>query len=194
MCEAGRIRHHLKNWLARPQATVLLVGYQAIGTLGRILQDGAKAVRIQGDDVLVKARVRVLDSYSGHADGPELITWLKQRRAIAGGIFLVHGEEDAIAGMKARCVAAGIAPEGRIVTPRIDDVYDLTAGGARLVSREPDRRIAPADVSRLDWHNDLSKLLLDIGAAVDGAAGEKARQVVIRRLRRALEQQSDDHA
>jgi metallo-beta-lactamase family protein len=187
MCEAGRIRHHLRNWLARPQATVLLVGYQAIGTLGRIMQDGARAVRIQGDDVLVRARIRVLDSYSGHADGPELVDWLLKRRPIGGGLFLVHGEEAAIAGLKARAVAASVAPEARTIAPAIDDVYELRASGARLVSREPDRRIAPKDVSRLDWHNDLSRLLLDIGAAVDAAADEKARQVVIRRLRRALE-------
>ena len=72
MCEAGRIRHRLRNWLWRPEATVLFVGYQAQGTLGRILLDGASAVRIQGDEIKVRARLRSLDLYSGHADAPEL--------------------------------------------------------------------------------------------------------------------------
>ncbi len=69
MCDAGRIRHHLRNWLPERRATVLLVGFQAQGTLGRILKDGAKAVRIQGDDVVVRARISAIDSYSGTRTG-----------------------------------------------------------------------------------------------------------------------------
>ena len=81
MCEAGRIRHRLKNWIWRAEATVLLVGFQAQGTLGRILKDGATDVRIQGDEFKVKARIRAIDLYSGHADGPELAAWIKQAPA-----------------------------------------------------------------------------------------------------------------
>ncbi|HET7492695.1 MAG TPA: MBL fold metallo-hydrolase, partial [Bradyrhizobium sp.] len=75
MCDAGRIRHHLKRWLWNSRATVLLVGYQAHGTLGRFLQDGARAVRIQGEEIRVAARIRMMDEYSGHADGAEITRW-----------------------------------------------------------------------------------------------------------------------
>ena len=95
MCEAGRIRHHLKNNLWKPQATVLLVGFQAEGSLGRLLLDGEKTVKIHGDEIEVKAAIRRMDDYSGHADAPELVAWIKARLPIAKALFLTHGEENA---------------------------------------------------------------------------------------------------
>jgi metallo-beta-lactamase family protein len=131
MCEAGRIRHHLKAWLWRQEATVLLVGYQAQGTLGRILQDGASRVRIMGEDIQVRAYIRRLDVYSGHADGPELEGWLRERLPIRQGLFLVHGEEQALESLKSR--AGALMPAERVIIPTLDEAYDLRAGGARAV-------------------------------------------------------------
>src|SRR5690606_15571719 len=99
MCDAGRIRHHLKNHLWRPNSTVMLVGFQAKGTLGQILADGAKAVRIQGEEVKVRARIRQLDIYSGHADGPALIRWIEERERVKRAILLVHGEDEEMEAM-----------------------------------------------------------------------------------------------
>jgi metallo-beta-lactamase family protein len=185
MCEAGRIRHHLKDWLWRENGTVLLVGYQAQGTLGRILQDGARRVRIQGEEIDVRARIRSLDLYSGHADAPELAAWVEGRLPIRKALFLVHGEEPAIMAMRGR--VSSLVGADRILTPGLDAAFDLAGEGARVLDAGRHSRIAPERVGQLDWHNDLSRLLLDIGDAIRGAADERARQVVIRRLRRALD-------
>jgi glycosyltransferase involved in cell wall biosynthesis len=82
MCDAGRVRRHLKEWLWRREGTVLLVGFQAQGSLGRILQEGAKRVRIQGEEIEVRAAIRSLDLYSGHADARELERWIAARAPI----------------------------------------------------------------------------------------------------------------
>ena len=91
---SGRIRRHLKHWLWNDHATVLLVGSQANGALGRFLQDGTKAVRVQGDEIKVAARIRMIDDYSGHADGSEIARWIPARRAIGRGVLLVHRRGD----------------------------------------------------------------------------------------------------
>lgn len=129
MCDAGRVRKHLKRLLWRRDATILLPGYQAQGTLGRILVEGASEVRIQGEDIQVKARVRSMDVYSGHADATALVAWAKARRPIAGRLFLAHGEPDALAALRARLVAEGFKDDG-IVTPSLDSTYVLSRAAA----------------------------------------------------------------
>ena len=125
MCDAGRIRHHLKRYLWQSSTTVLLTGFQAQGTLGRFLDEGAKAVRIQGEEIEVKARIRRIDDYSGHADGPELARWIAARRPIRRGVFLVHGEEVSLKGLSER-IADRSVPAAQVFIPVLDDVYDLT--------------------------------------------------------------------
>jgi len=186
MCDAGRIRHHLRNWLWNKRATVLLVGFQARGTLGRFLEDGARAVRLQGDEIKVNARIRKIEAYSGHADGPELAKWIAARRPIGRGLFLVHGEEPAIAALSER-VSERIVPAARIFLPALDDIYDLSTAVPKPLEAAHRRRLAPEAVVALDWHNDMSKLILDINAQIEAAADDRARGVIIRRLQRALE-------
>ena len=92
MCEAGRIRHHLKHNLWRKECTVLFVGYQCEGTLGRSLLDGAKEVRLFGEDISVKAEILKLEGVSAHADKSGLIRWLNGFTPKPKKVFVVHGE------------------------------------------------------------------------------------------------------
>lgn len=94
MCEAGRIKHHLKHNLWRKDSTVIFVGYQAQGTLGRKIVDGAKKVRIFGEDISVNARIEMIDGFSGHADRDGLMDWLGSFKKKPKEVFIVHGEEE----------------------------------------------------------------------------------------------------
>ena len=186
MCDAGRIRHHLKRWLWNSGGTVLLVGFQAQGTLGRFLENGAKAVRIQGEEIKVAARIRRIDEYSGHADGPELARWIAARRPVRRGVFLVHGEEPALSGLSDR-ISERTIPAAKVFRPILDDIYELSTSAPTPIDVTHRRRLAPEAVVALDWHNDMSKLILDINDRIEGAADDRARGVIIRSLRRALE-------
>lgn len=92
MCEGGRVMHHLKNRLPDPRNTMLLVGFQALGTRGRLLQDGATSVSIHGDTVQVRAQVVSLDGLSAHGDRSDLLRWLGGFQRPPKKTFIVHGE------------------------------------------------------------------------------------------------------
>ena len=93
MCEAGRIRHHLKHNLWRPECTILFVGYQANGTLGRAIVEGASEVKLFGETIEVRAQIKKLTGLSGHADKAGLIEWLEGFEEKPKRVFVVHGED-----------------------------------------------------------------------------------------------------
>jgi metallo-beta-lactamase family protein len=101
MCNGGRIKHHLANNIGRPESTILFVGYQAHGTLGRAIVDGADPVRILGQQYPVRARIVKLDQFSAHADRDDLVRWLGGLRNPPRGVFAVHGEEEAAEAFRA---------------------------------------------------------------------------------------------
>jgi metallo-beta-lactamase family protein len=94
MCTAGRIKHHLVNNIARPECTIMFVGYQAVGTLGRRIVDGDREVRILGENYPVKARIVQIPGFSAHADRDELLHWLSSLPKPPRKLFIVHGEAE----------------------------------------------------------------------------------------------------
>ncbi|WP_413708993.1 MBL fold metallo-hydrolase [Rhizobium sp. Rhizsp82] len=183
MCEAGRIRHRLKNWLWRPECTVLFVGFQAAGTLGRIIQDGASTVRIQGEEIHVSAAIRTLDAYSGHADASELDDWIG-KRGVKKGLFLVHGED---AARKVMCDRLASRTQVTTYCPSLDDSFELSPTGARLIGASAPPRVQPSIPGHADWNNDLQDFVLDLSDRLKSIAQDKGRAIVLRRLRAALD-------
>lgn len=93
MCEAGRVRHHLKHNLWRPECTILFVGYQAVGTLGRHIVEGAKDVKLFGEQIEIRAQIMKLIGMSGHADKEGLLAWVEGFQDKPQKVFVVHGED-----------------------------------------------------------------------------------------------------
>jgi metallo-beta-lactamase family protein len=187
MCDAGRIRHHLKRWLWTPAATVLLTGFQAEGTLGRLLLEGRSEVRIQGETIRVRAKIREIRDYSGHADAPELAAWLKARGPVRGSVFLVHGEPPAMEALAGRIRGEGIVEDRRLVLPALDDAFLLRPAMLAAPAEARRRRADPAAAGRPDWHNARAALLLTIESAIEDAPDDAAREALMARLRAALE-------
>ena len=145
--------------LDRRDSTILFVGYQAGGTLGRTILDGAHRVRISGRDTAVRAAIRKIDSYSAHADRTELKDWILARRPISGSLFLTHGEAAAVAGLRsllepdiASIVAPeiGVAAEGRYRKANAAIDERVVALFATVETREPRLQAQPRGITVRD--------------------------------------------
>ena len=121
MATGGRILHHLKRLLPDPRTTVLFVGYQAAGTRGRLLRDGATTIKMLGETVPVRARIEVSDSYSAHADRGEILRWLAGFKRPPEATYVVHGEPEAATALRDAITSrlgwrAAVAEDGQRVT------------------------------------------------------------------------------
>ncbi len=122
MCEAGRIRHHLKHNLWREECTILFVGYQASGTLGRAIVEGTDHVKLFGEPIEIRANIRTLAGMSGHADKNGLIAWLQGFEEKPRRVFIVHGE-DSVCQSFAECLKVEYGY--RTYAPYSGTEYDL---------------------------------------------------------------------
>ena len=125
MCEAGRIRHHLKHNLWRPESTILFVGYQAAGSVGRKLVDGEPVVKLFGEEIQVHANIRQMEGISGHADRDMLLNWLGAMNTAPKCVFVNHGDTEV-------CDRFVSIVEGKLgfqaIAPYSGDGYDLITG------------------------------------------------------------------
>lgn len=185
MADAGRIKHHLRNNLPRANATVLFVGYQAPGTLGQIIQSGAREVRIHSELVPVRAQVRSLGNYSAHADHSELVAWVTKRLPAHGAIFLTHGEDEERAALKAALMHDDGLASDQVLTPLLDDAFDLRADGVAGVERPAERRVDMTQITA-DWHNAYASFIIDLSHQLQDAPNDAWRIAVMDSLKATL--------
>lgn len=141
MCEVGRIKHHLKHNLYRPECTVLFVGYQAEGTLGKKILSGDRIVKIFGEEIAVNAEVRYLDAFSGHADQELLLKWIDSFKKKPKNIFIVHGEYEAQEVFKDEITKRFNIPA---YIPSYEETYDMS--GEIISSKHPSYKSTRFDI------------------------------------------------
>ncbi len=161
MCEAGRIRHHLKHNLWREDSTILFVGYQAVGTLGRAIVEGAAAVKLFGEEIEIRAKICKLAGISGHADKEGLISWLQGFQKKPKRVFVVHGE-DAVCDHFVECLETEYGYDAR--APYSGGCYDLITNThlevGNMVRIEKDKKLAKPASTVYDRLVEVGKRLM----------------------------------
>lgn len=183
MCNGGRIRYHLLRNLPRRESTVLFVGYQAQGTLGAVIESGAKAVRISGTDVQVRAMIERIDAYSAHADHAALVRWLTRRAPVAGSVFLDHGEAPALARLAIDAAAVPGLP--RPIVPVLGERFRLEAGKPAERIGEPRPRAAELAAPQ-DWHNLYAAFAASLEERLRALPSDAARRRAIEAAERTI--------
>ena len=163
MCEVGRIKHHLKHHLWEPNSTILFVGYQAPGTLGRKLVDGEKKVKIFGEEIAVNARIEYIEGYSGHADQEWLMNFVYSFTTPPKHIFLVHGEPEGQIVLKQKLEENTNIP---ITIPDYGETYEIGEEIAMIGKTENKARERFLRLEVLERMNTLKEELEDMSTIV----------------------------
>ena len=177
MCEAGRIRHHLKHNLWNPKNSIVFVGYQGQGTLGRSLIEGIKMVTLFGEEIQVNAEIHNLEGFSGHADQNGLFAWLAHFQQKPKEIFLVHGEEDSKKDF-AKLVNEKLSYEPVVVMGNSE--FDLDMNKSEITNME-DASYQAAEEEKIQKvrdklssiHLNLEQILYSANLAVEGSISDK---------------------
>ena len=139
-------------------------------------------MRISGDEISVRAQIRRIDTYSAHADGAELLAWIKARFPINGGLFLSHGESDAIAGLEA--VVQAEAPGLKIIAPRLGESFALSPGAT--AKRLRTARVDVGAALGTDWQNDYASFVTNLKHGLAHLRSDKDRRRAIAEMQRIL--------
>lgn len=177
MCEAGRIRHHLKHNLWNPKNSIVFVGYQGQGTLGRSLVEGIKMVTLFGEEIQVNAEIHNLEGFSGHADQNGLFAWLAHFEQKPKQIFLVHGEEESKKDF-AKLVNEKLSYEPIVVMGNSE--FELDMNKSEIVNMDSARKQA-AEADKIQKvrdklssiHLDLEQILYSANLAVEENISDK---------------------
>lgn len=155
MCEVGRIKHHLKHNLWNPNSTILFVGYQAPGTLGRSIVEGAEKVKIFGEEIAINARVEYIEGYSGHADQTWLLNFIWSFTNPPKQVFLVHGEYEGQEELKRKIEDSS---ECEVIIPDFGESYELGKDGAVLLKETEEIEAYKKEFRRLDIIDRIEEL------------------------------------
>lgn len=186
MCEVGRIKHHLKHNIWNPKNTILFVGYQAIGTLGRKIVDGAKTIKIFGEEVSVNARVEYIEGYSGHADQQGLLNFVYSFIKKPEHIFLVHGEEEGQKVLKDKIINDTEVP---VTIPEYGETYELSTKVklTDVIKRDKIKEYAKLEI--IDRMETLKEELSDMESIVkEDILANTINDVEIERLNERIKQ------
>ena len=159
MCDVGRIKHHLKHNLWNPNSTILFVGYQAPGTLGRKIIEGAKKVKIFGEEIAVNARIEYIEGYSGHADQEWLLNFVYSFFTKPKHIFLVHGEEEGQEVLRDKIIENTNIP---VTIPNYGEEYTLDETQVKLTSHKEENKVEKYRYLRLELIDRIETLKEEI--------------------------------
>jgi len=167
MCDAGRIRHHLKHRLWDKRSTVVFVGYQAEGTLGRRLVEGVKTVSLFGEEIDVNAEIVSLEGFSAHADRDGLLDWVRGFDKPPAALFLVHGEAEAKAKF-AETLEEKLGIEAIVIEEFCD--YEFEPDGSACEGQRLEGQAAAGSRQSVD-HEDMARLLAKLRDINDNVEG-----------------------
>jgi len=170
MCEAGRIRHHLKHNLWNPNNTIMFVGYQAVGTLGRRLLDGVKSVKLFGEDISVSAEIKELYGTSSHADKIGLLKWIKNVNPKPKRVFVTHGESDVVDFFGDLLESNGF----KVSMPYPGEIFDLNLD---MVVKPGKKKKGKASLKRDIRFEKLKDAGKELSAVIDSLKGHSNKEL-----------------
>jgi metallo-beta-lactamase family protein len=196
MCDAGRIKHHLKHNLWRPESSIIFVGFQAVGTLGRRISEGAKSVRIFDEEIAVHAHIETIEGFSGHADRDGLLAWIEAMKKKPVKILLAHGEAEVIEHFSGSIATAFGIPTHilKLDEPIIvgEDVEQISALTGKRDIPLPDGSVLPIGNTFGNLQSTLSSLTDSCKKELQGVSDKETRRSILAKYKKLLQNAAEE--